>query len=135
MDREEGSEVVIKVMQYMRYEIDGVDGHLDVPWDVEIPWHKAFVAAHQNADGARPTPEQCDDDLGLWEFAIRIRDAEDELLQRSTNPEVVREFLRGKAVAIACAAAKANPPSYYTGEDFEPHAWVVDAIMTAASRR
>jgi hypothetical protein len=37
---------------------------------------------------------------------------------------------REEAIAIAQAAAKANPPSYYS-DPFEPHAWVVDAVLAA----
>lgn len=39
---------------------------------------------------------------------------------------------REKAIAIARRAAKAKPQSYYA-EPFEPHEWVVDAVMEAAS--
>lgn len=38
-----------------------------------------------------------------------------------------------QAVEIARAAAKANRPSYYA-EPFEPHGWVVDAVLAAGNR-
>lgn len=38
--------------------------------------------------------------------------------------------LRELARQIAKRAARANPPSYYT-EDFEPHEWVIEAVMEA----
>lgn len=39
---------------------------------------------------------------------------------------------RERAIEIARSAAKAKPQSYYE-EPFEPHEWVVDAILSAAS--
>ena len=41
---------------------------------------------------------------------------------------------RDEAIEIARAAAKANQPSYYA-EPFQPHEWVVDAILTAANTK
>lgn len=37
---------------------------------------------------------------------------------------------REQAKQIAIEAAKRRPPTYYT-EPFEPHAWVIDAIIAA----
>lgn len=44
---------------------------------------------------------------------------------------------RDRAIAIARAAAADAPPGYYTGDDFVPHAWAVDAVERAlrAGRR
>jgi hypothetical protein len=39
---------------------------------------------------------------------------------------------RARAVEIARGAAKAKPQSYYA-EPFEPHEWVVDAIVAAGT--
>jgi hypothetical protein len=39
---------------------------------------------------------------------------------------------RQEAIEIARECAKAKPQSYYT-EPFQPHEWVVDAIMRAAA--
>lgn len=39
---------------------------------------------------------------------------------------------REQAIEIARAAAKARRPSYYA-EPFEPHAWVVDAILAGGA--
>jgi hypothetical protein len=39
---------------------------------------------------------------------------------------------REQAIEIARECAKAKPQSYYA-EPFEPHEWVIDAIMRAAS--
>jgi ABC-type amino acid transport substrate-binding protein len=35
------------------------------------------------------------------------------------------------AVETAKAGAKKWPPGYYTGDDFEPHLWVVGSICEA----
>lgn len=35
------------------------------------------------------------------------------------------------AVKAAKESAEMHKPSYYTGEDFEPHLWVVEAIAWA----
>lgn len=43
--------------------------------------------------------------------------------------------LREQAIEIAKRAAKAFPPSYYTGEDFEPHEWVVVAVADALNQK
>jgi len=40
---------------------------------------------------------------------------------------------RQEAIEIARECAKAKPQSYYT-EPFQPHEWVVDAIMRAAAQ-
>jgi hypothetical protein len=42
-------------------------------------------------------------------------------------PELTYEEAR----EIAFRAAKAFRPSYFTGNDFEPHPWVVHAIISA----
>jgi hypothetical protein len=39
---------------------------------------------------------------------------------------------REQAIALARECAKARPQSYYA-EPFEPHEWVIDAIMRATS--
>jgi hypothetical protein len=39
---------------------------------------------------------------------------------------------REEAIALACASIKAKPQSYYA-EPFEPHEWVVAAILAAAA--
>jgi hypothetical protein len=36
-----------------------------------------------------------------------------------------------EAREIAFRAAKAFRPSYFTGDDFEPHPWVVHAVISA----
>lgn len=38
---------------------------------------------------------------------------------------------REQAIEIAQRCAKAKPPSYYS-EPFQPHEWVIDAILAAA---
>lgn len=38
-------------------------------------------------------------------------------------------MLREQAVEIAKRQAKAHQPSYYTGDDFEPHEQVIQAIL------
>ena len=40
---------------------------------------------------------------------------------------------RERAIAIARECAKAKPQSYYS-EPFQPHEWVIDAILLAAVR-
>lgn len=40
---------------------------------------------------------------------------------------------REQAIEIAQRCAKAKPPSYYS-EPFQPHEWVIDAILTAAGK-
>lgn len=40
-------------------------------------------------------------------------------------------FCIDQAVRAAKASAKQHQPSYYTGDDFEPHLWVVEAIAFA----
>lgn len=46
----------------------------------------------------------------------------------TTNPS--REALRARAIEIAREHAKAKPQSYYA-EPFQPHEWVIDAIVSA----
>jgi hypothetical protein len=47
--------------------------------------------------------------------------------------EVTKPLTREQAVEFAREAAKAKPQSYYA-EPFEPHEWVVDAILAAGNR-
>lgn len=42
------------------------------------------------------------------------------------------KITRDQAISIAVACAKANPPSYFT-VPFQPHEWVIDAIMFACN--
>lgn len=55
------------------------------------------------------------------------RDARLEQLQRALMGGA--DVSRDNATQIAKAAAACLPPSYYTGPDFEPHQWVVDAVV------
>lgn len=41
---------------------------------------------------------------------------------------------REQAILIARECASAQPESYYNGPNFEPHEWVITAIMTAGAR-
>lgn len=41
------------------------------------------------------------------------------------------EFTITHAIAAAREAAAKHKPKYYTGKDFEPHLWVVEAICWA----
>ncbi len=77
---------LFKVEQFMRYTLDGDDQPpIEAPWSTDIPFHKAFEAAHQNADGSSPTIEQCGGDSFLWSFAIRIRRVEEQLIERQKD--------------------------------------------------
>lgn len=38
---------------------------------------------------------------------------------------------RELATFLAKSAAANNPPEYYTGDTFEPHGWVIDAVEQA----
>jgi hypothetical protein len=41
------------------------------------------------------------------------------------------EFTITHAIAAAKESAAKHKPQYYTGDDFEPHLWVVEAICWA----
>lgn len=58
---------------------------------------------------------------GMW--ALRIDTSKYDFESAVHAERSIREYAR----KLATEAAKQNPPSYYT-DDFEPHAWVVDAV-------
>lgn len=51
-----------------------------------------------------------------------------------TDTLAVDRKLREIARDVAKLSAKANPPGYYTGDSFEPHGWVVDAVEAGIRR-
>lgn len=63
-------------------------------------------------------------------FADRLKTADLRLLGHLSMPRV-DAITREDAITIARACAKAKPQSYYA-EPFEPHEWVIDAIVAAA---
>src|SRR6185312_16906371 len=64
-------------------------------------------------------------------FSQLVQMAFEAGLKRAMVVLATRPITFAQAREIARDAAKANPPSYYTGDDFEPHPWVIAAIMKA----
>ncbi len=72
--------------------------------------------------------EMVEDPYGAF---VRIEDHDAALAhhQRRGNYAMTRE----QAIEIARRCAKAKPQSYYA-EPFQPHEWVIDAIIAAAEQ-
>lgn len=51
---------------------------------------------------------------------------------RSTPVGEWKPLTRGEAIELGRHCASAKPQSYYSGSDFMPHEWVIDAIIAAS---
>lgn len=99
----------------------------------------------QRAESADGSPQEAEwTEVDLWAEIHRLRAAvkgpdgyaswqDAAVAERVRRVRAEKPLTRDEAREIAFRAAKAHHPEYFTGDDFEPHAWVIEACVMASS--